>query len=206
MCPFQKQLKIQNKWDPWRNYGRAEPGATCMGQAHNLSLCFFPASRSSYFLRSASNTCWHQVSESLGLNVPIYQGHKFLRSQGLSVSRSQDLRVFKVPGFQGRKTSRSQAFKITLNILRSPRFPKIYQDLWDLKQYTGISKNSAYTVCPSRPDKLRVNFYWRICITAWCFDQWKHFIPWLLNGLSAIQISTSCTKDQMKSFSFISPV
>ena len=49
-----------------------------------------------------------------------------------------------------------------------------------------------------------VNCYWRICITVWCFDQGKHYILWLLNGLSANQIITSCTKDQMNSFSFIS--
>ena len=51
-----------------------------------------------------------------------------------------------------------------------------------------------------------VNCYWRICITVWCFDQGKHYILWLLNGLSANQIITSCTKDQMKRFSFISPL
>ena len=49
-----------------------------------------------------------------------------------------------------------------------------------------------------------VKCYWRICITVWCFDQGKHYILWLLNGLSANQIITSCTKDQMNSFSFIS--
>ena len=49
-----------------------------------------------------------------------------------------------------------------------------------------------------------VNCYWRICIIVWCFDQGKHYILWLLNGLSANQIITSCTKDQMNSFSFIS--
>ena len=124
--PFRNSWRFKINGTPGETMEELHRGWTCMGQAHNLSLCFFPASRSSSFLRSASNTCWHQVSESLGLNVPISQGHKFLRSQGLIVSRSQDLRVFKVPGFQGRKTSRSQAFKITLNVLRSMRFPKIY--------------------------------------------------------------------------------
>ena len=51
-----------------------------------------------------------------------------------------------------------------------------------------------------------VNCYWRICITVWCFEQGKHYILWLLDGLSANQIITSCIKDQMKSFSFISPL
>ena len=44
----------------------------------------------------------------------------------------------------------------------------------------------------------------RICITVSCFDQGKHYILWLLNGLFANQIITNCTKDQMNSFSFIS--
>ena len=47
---------------------------------------------------------------------------------------------------------------------------------------------------------------WRICITVWCFDQGKHYILWLLNGLSANQIITSCTKDQGKNLSLISPL
>ena len=83
--PFRKSWRFKINGTPGETMEELHRGWTCMGQAHNLSLCFFPASRSSYFLRSASDTCWHQVSESLGLNVPISQGHKFLRSQGLSV-------------------------------------------------------------------------------------------------------------------------
>ena len=83
--PFRSSWRSKINGTPGETLEELHRGWTVMGQAHNLGLCFFPASRSSYFLRSASNTCWHQVSESLGLNVPISQGHKFLRSQGLSV-------------------------------------------------------------------------------------------------------------------------
>ena len=45
-----------------------------------------------------------------------------------------------------------------------------------------------------------------ICITVGCFGQGTNYILWLLNDPSANQIITSCTKDQVKSFSFISPL
>ena len=74
---------------------------------------------------------------------------------------------------------------------------------WNLQGDPGRGKK----VRKSTDLKIRqkcVNCYWRICITVWCFDQGKHYILWLLDGLSANQLITSCTKDQMNSFSFIS--
>ena len=69
----------------------------------------------------------------------------------------------------------------------------------------GRGKKERKSTDPKIQQKC-VNCYWRICITVWCLDQGKHYTLWLLYGLSANQIITSCTKDQMKSFSFISPL